>query len=170
MPPLVVALSLAPPPSSNRWRRRCRRRAIIVVLVIAHCCCHCRCPSRRRHHSSTLLRIRCPSHRRHRSRCHCRPSPSSSSLYPVAPSPVAPLPSLLSLPPAAIVVVIAIIINFIARRPSRHRHRCLRRIRHPLPSSSSFSVVGNTPRASGTTYSSMVLEYDVVSGRPGREV
>jgi len=163
MLPLVVALSLAPPPSSNRRRRRCRRRAIIVGR-------RCRCLSRRCQHSSTLLRIRCPSHRRHRRRCHCRPSPSSSSLYPVAPSPIAPSPSLSSLPPAAIVVVIAIIVNFVARRPSRHCHHCLRRIRYPLPSLSLFSVVGNTPRASGTTYSSMVLEYDVVSGRPGREV
>ena len=95
-----------PPPSSlPSPSYPVSRRAIIIIAIIVvvarshrrhrrhrphrcHRCCRrhhrphrCRRPSR--------CRLCCPSRCRHWRRCHRRPSPSSSSSYPVAPSPVA---------------------------------------------------------------------------------
>jgi len=88
-----ILLPRCPSRHSRCHRHRCRRRR-------CRCCHRLSCHRHQR-------RICCPSHHRHWSRCRRRPSPSS---YPVAPSPVAPLPSSLS-SPVTIVIVVAIIVH-----------------------------------------------------------
>ena len=94
-------------------------RAVAVAIVVGprhRCRRRCRCPSHRCHHRRLCClsrrchhpRICCPSRSCHRRCCHRCPLPSLLSSYPVAPSPVALLPSLSSSSssPVAIVVVV----------------------------------------------------------------
>ena len=156
-PSFFISFSCRPPCRPLLLPCRLRRRhhqiddAIIVVLVVAHCRCRCHCPSRRRYHHqlrcgfvarrAIAIDVVVIIARRHRcrrrilsclcpSRCqhHCRrrrPLPLSSS------SPSWSTSSLVARHAVAIIVIVV----FVTRRP--------------------FSVVGNTPRVSGMTYSGL---------------
>ena len=95
-----------------------RRAAAIVVVVVVS-----RCAIARR----AYCRLHRPLRRRHRL---CS-SQSSSSLSPVAPSPIAPLPSSFSSLPVAIVVVV-VSCRAVARRRRHLRPRPSRRHHHRL--------------------------------------
>ena len=91
------------PPCADTEEDSCMLKRILLWLW----CYHSKTTYR-----STLLRGAFSS-----TRCHCRPSPLSSSS-----------------PPIAIVVAVTIIVNFVTRRPPRRCHRRCRRSSSSPPS------------------------------------